>query len=161
MITEKNWNLNVWNFNILWSCIWLLVLQTLGQFQQIRMILRGWHGGSTMPPPPTHYPAIADLLSAESSCDQWGWLSFSHSTCSKPPKCFCTLLKINFHVVLLSEVTLYFYYWYFVTNWNQIHVSHWTLIPKSVMVLLVPINHEQWSSTSIPTKQLSLLPSHR
>ena len=66
MTTEKNWNLNVWDFNLLLSCIWLLLLQPLGQIQQIWMILRGWRGGSIMPPSP-HSPAIAELLSAESS----------------------------------------------------------------------------------------------
>ena len=40
------------------------------------------------------------------------------------------------------EVILYFYYWYFVSSWNEIGVLHSKWIPTFVTVLSVPKNQE-------------------
>lgn len=48
---------------------------------------------------------------------------------------------------MLSEVMLYFYYWYFISIWNQICLLHWKWIQMSVTVLSVPIDHEHQGST--------------
>lgn len=54
------------------------------------------------------------------------------------------------------EVILCFYYWYFVSSWNQIGVLHSKRIPKFVTVLSVPQNHEH----PYRTVSLSYLPAN-
>jgi len=55
-----------------------------------------------------------------------------------------------------SEVLLYFYYWYFVSSWNQIGDLHSNWISMFVTVLSVPQNQEHPDRTV----SLSYLPAN-
>jgi hypothetical protein len=80
------------------------------------------------------------------------------------PKSVCILLKISFHTLFALRSISYFYFWYFISSWNQ-YVFYIVIdfdIRGSVFmaVLSVSVNNKYWDSDVSNRKLLTRFRAH-